>query len=139
MKEALLHCLLTTVTLLWWQTHLTLQDCAGYREGNHFLQMSYGYHQYIVIVIIMEPQPGKTAQLLSSRPRKILNPYSCIITLSGCQLVLTDCKCKEQHTCILSVYVSKHSTPVPATFLVSTIVLSDASKLMCLALSVAST
>ena len=45
----------------------------------------------------------------------------------------------SKQTCILSVALSRQSTPLPATFLLSTIVLSEASRLMCLALSVAKT
>ena len=42
-------------------------------------------------------------------------------------------------TCILSVQLSTYRTPEPATRLDSTIVFSEANKLMCLALSVAKT
>ena len=44
-----------------------------------------------------------------------------------------------QRTCILSVPLSRQRTPLPATFLLSTIVFSEARRLMCFALSVAST
>ena len=42
-------------------------------------------------------------------------------------------------TCIRSLQLSRRRTPLPATFLVSTMVLRSASRLMCLLMSVAST